>query len=256
MSNIATVLETQRAIEETLMQRTTDFEAHLKVSCASSSSAVDMKALSTDYCHFKSLVGGILALLRQQIDSLVRNVDIIETRHRNKALLVGGVEEKEGEDLLAAVSDVCNNKLGLNNISRSSFTVCHRLGANTQDRPRPILMRFAELSTKSDVWTNKTKLKGSSIVLSEFLTRRHQDVFVAARNHFGIRSVWTKDGNIIVKLPNGKLCRVRDGQEFAKVIELNPITPAEVRHASGSKPAAESIAIKSSSARTKRLVKK
>ncbi|KAL4711439.1 hypothetical protein ACJJTC_016193 [Scirpophaga incertulas] len=60
-----------------------------------------------------------------------------------------------------------------------------------KDRPRPILVKFADDAGKSIVWRAKASLKTSSITLKEFLTRTRQTVFTRARLRFGIRACWT-----------------------------------------------------------------
>ncbi|XP_028174356.1 uncharacterized protein LOC114362963 [Ostrinia furnacalis] len=91
----------------------------------------------------------------------------------------------------------------MRDLTASQFSACHRLGTASKDRTRPILVRFADHPTKTAVWRKKTALKGTPTVLSEFLTRRRQQLFIEARKRFGITNCWTLDGNIYAKLPDG-----------------------------------------------------
>lgn len=222
MATIDDVLETQKVLEESIVRRLDKFQAQLGGSSSTSSPATDLKELAGEFYQFRDLVGGMLKLLRQQIAVLMRNVDSVETGLRRKAVLFNGVEENKDGDPCKSVLAVLHSSLGLTNISKQDITTCHRLGANSKGRPRPVLVRFASLSTKVEVWSNKTKLKGTPVALAEFLTRHRQTLFVAARRHFGFRRVWSNDGNIFVKLPDGKLARVYDTPELDKLFNQYP----------------------------------
>lgn len=204
MSSIADIAETQRLAIKSLNQRMADFEEHLKISSA----GADLSGLHKDFTVFKEHVWSVLSALQLQIAEVSRSVDVIEMRHRKKFLLLGGVPEKPGEQLPESVASIVQDKLGIADLAPSSLTVCHRLGTASEGHSRPILLRFTECSIREQIWKNKTKLKGSSYVVSEFLTRQRQSAFTTARKLFGVTDVWTMDGNINVKLPNGKRRRV------------------------------------------------
>lgn len=91
------------------------------------------------------------------------------------------------------------------------------IGSYNFKLPRPILLRFKDIAMRKLVWRAKTKLKGTSYVLSEFLTRQRQATFAAARKLFGVRSVWTVDGNINIKLPDGKRRRVLSHEDVVNL---------------------------------------
>ena len=101
----------------------------------------------------------------------------------------------------AVALNVLHEQLKLSNIDTSMIDISHRLGA-IKSKPRPILVRFSNLKMRNVLWNNKTSLKGSSVTMSEFLTRPRQEIFSAARKHFGIKNCWTTDGVIMVILPD------------------------------------------------------
>ncbi|XP_063371625.1 uncharacterized protein LOC134659848 [Cydia amplana] len=92
--------------------------------------------------------------------------------------------------------------------------ICIVIIGGKTDRPRPVLVRFSDYAVRNAVWAKKTALKGTSVVLSEFLTRQRQTLFLAARRHFGVRSVWSLDGNIYIKLSSGKKERVTTSEQL------------------------------------------
>ncbi|KAL0871512.1 hypothetical protein ABMA27_005228 [Loxostege sticticalis] len=90
MSTLEQITETQRSLENTLMQRMAEFESQLQGSSASPSST-DNVVLRKEFQAFKELVRNIFDLLRQQISELCKIVDIMETRHRRKFLVINGI---------------------------------------------------------------------------------------------------------------------------------------------------------------------
>lgn len=222
--------ETHRVAVASLSQRMAAFEAHLKAS----SPGEDLSGLKRDYNAFKEHVWDVLATLQTQITEVSRNYDVIEMRHRRKFLLLGGIPEKAEERADNVVATILGKQLELPDITPFSLRVCHRLGVASDGRPRPILLRFKDPTLKSLVWKAKTRLKGTSYVLSEFLTRHRQLAFAAARKLFGVTSVWTMDGNINVKLPDGKKRRIFSyeeavelGAEHGKSMEVQPPSSAK-----------------------------
>ncbi|KAJ8722371.1 hypothetical protein PYW07_003551 [Mythimna separata] len=213
MTTLADIAENQRLFMLSINQRMASFEHHLKTS----SPGADLSGLHKDFAAFKEHVWSVLSALQLQITELTRSVDIIEMRHRKKFLLLGGVPETPGEKVPEAVATIFQSKLGLADLRPSSLTVCHRLGAASEGHARPILFRCADSTFRGLIWKSKTKLKGSPYVVSEFLTRQRQTTFSTARKLFGVTNVWTMDGNINLKLPDGKRRRVFTLEE---VVEL------------------------------------
>ncbi|XP_047996049.1 uncharacterized protein LOC125233920 [Leguminivora glycinivorella] len=175
----------------------------------------------------------MLLLLRQQIEVINNTVDNIEMRHRRKYLLFGGVAEAANENISEVIVTVCQQDMSLPEVTSNSILVCHRIGGKA-GRPRPVLVRFSDYAVKNAVWAKKTALKGTSVVLSEFLTRQRQSLFLAARRHFGVRSVWSLDGNIYIKVSSGKKERVTTSDQLQALIAQHP---SEQSSGDGSAPA-------------------
>lgn len=196
------------------MKRITDFESALK-SASPQSNTVEQ--LREDFHNFKEQIWSIIILLRQQISELNNTVDNLEMRYRRKYLLIGGVPEEPQQNLSTTVLSILKNKLGLGAVTSSDITDCHRLGKPTDKRIRPVLVRFANVSLKSEAWKKKTHFKGTPYVLSEFLTRRRQSLFMITRKRFGISNCWTRDGVIIVKLPDGRYKKIDTEEELSQL---------------------------------------
>ncbi|CAG4943349.1 unnamed protein product [Parnassius apollo] len=139
MENIFEVLKTQVSLEKTLNQRLDEFEARLE----GPSKDLSLKDLSSDYINFKNFVYSTFTLLRQQINHLIVNVDAIESRHRKKFLLLGGVVENTNENVRELVASVITKNLGIKNCSGQSLQVCHNLQYVLAQYLMAALVRFS-----------------------------------------------------------------------------------------------------------------
>ncbi|XP_063384746.1 uncharacterized protein LOC134670859 [Cydia fagiglandana] len=210
MDGLNGIKEAQKELESTFSKRFMELEAALKT--ASPLTHPTIASLSKEVSTFKTQMSSMLQLLKKQIEEISSTVDSIEMRHRKKFLLFNGIPEVAGEDIVSKVTNVCQNNLSLQSVSQESILVCYRLGIQpasaSSSHSRPVLVRFNDHRMRSSVWTNKKALKGTSIVITEFLTKQRQSLFIDARKHFGTRMVWTTDGNIFIKLPDGKKLRL------------------------------------------------
>ncbi|KAJ2938010.1 hypothetical protein O0L34_g10317 [Tuta absoluta] len=220
--DIQSLLDTQHRLEKSLLEKMQAFDDNLKQAVAAANKDTVAK-LRTDFSSFKDIVFSVLDMLRNQISSLHNSIETMEQRQRRKCLIFNGVaEEGSKENTQELVINIINSQLELKTVTPGSFKACHRLGGLRQDGARPILVRFSEMSMKTAVWKSKTKLKGTKFSLAEFLTQMRQHIFIKARKHFGIKQCWSMDGNINVKLPDGKKCIVRSLDELGALVEKFP----------------------------------
>ncbi|CAH2058048.1 unnamed protein product, partial [Iphiclides podalirius] len=126
--------------------------------------------------------------------------------------------QKEKGSLAASVIEALTNQKKLPEFSEADISSCHRMGKDSS-RPRPILVRFQAYKKCSEVWENKTCLKGSGVTLSEFLTKSRHEVFKRARIHFGVKDCWTSEGRIVVLLPNKSRRRIERMSELEELIQ-------------------------------------
>lgn len=137
-------------------------------------------------------------------------------RSRRKFLLIHGVPEPKSEDTSVSAVKTLTEHIDIvvshENISRS-----FRLGQPLEDKPRPLLVKFRDISTRDKIWKAKSSLKGSGITLSEFLTRARRDLFMAARQRLGISKCWTRDGHIFVIDADEKRHKIISMAELEKI---------------------------------------
>lgn len=215
MSNLASVLDTQKIVEASLVRRLADFEKQLK----SAKDNMSLTTLSSEFAAFREEVFNILQLLRQQICELIDTVDAVDMRHRRKYLLINGIPENPSQNLAKDLLEIFQAKFQLKDSSSNDLKSITRLGRQTEGKTRPVLICFSNMNLKDILWRRKACLKGTPMVISEFLTRRRQDLFITARKQLGIKNCWTMNGDIFVKSADGTVKRIRNENEVQNLID-------------------------------------
>lgn len=207
-------------------------------------------SLAAEFTSFRNFIISALETLQKQVEFLGREVDRMEMRRRRKMILLHGIPEIEKEDTSAVVASVISDKLRVPGFSATSISRSHRLGRSVDKKSRPIVVKFQESSIRDKVWYSKTKLKGSGITQSEFLTRSRHSVFMEARKRFGVAKCWTKDGCIHILAPDGSHQVIETRTEF-EAIAAAPVASSHTHTAAKSdKPSVDTMP------RTRRIAKK
>uniref|UniRef100_A0A8D8T8L9 Uncharacterized protein n=1 Tax=Cacopsylla melanoneura TaxID=428564 RepID=A0A8D8T8L9_9HEMI len=135
-------------------------------------------------------------------------LDDAEQYSRRMCLLLRGVPETPNrndneEECLVHVMKLMREKLKLN-LSEEVVSRCHRLGGrrDEQGRGRPIIVKFYSYRHRRAVFGAKKLLKDSPYSLSEFLTVNRMKIFRRAKDIHGMRSCWTSDGKICIRIKN------------------------------------------------------
>lgn len=180
-----------------------------------------IKALAAEFYTFKTFVWKSLGILKTQVELVALGLDRMETQYRRKVLLFHGVKEDKDEDVLQKILGILSDQMKLSDARPTAIESCHRLGIKNVSA-RPILVRFSNVQLRTHVWKAKTALKGSKITLTEFLTKTRQEVFTAARKHFGIKKCWSADGVIVVLLPDKTRNKITTSSELKQLITKYP----------------------------------
>ena len=211
------LLKSMDELSSVFASRMGEFEKNLSQSCSVASNPT-VKTLAAEFNTFKSFVWKTLGLLKSRIELVAVGLDRLETQSRRKVLLFHGLEENNNEDVLQTMLHVLSSQLKMSDIKSTAIKSCHRLGVK-KDSARPILLRFNSCQLRSSVWKAKTKLKGTRITVTEFLTKTRQEVFIAARKHFGIKKCWSSDGMIVILLPNNSTVKISSQRELKQLTE-------------------------------------
>lgn len=164
-----------------------------------------------EFNNFKAFILDALKALQGQIEILCKSYDQIEMKTRRKILLIHGITEVKKENLRDVVTDFLHKYF---KESKTSIKRCNRLGRSGKSKPRPILVKFQDVYDKNKVWFAKKSLKGTGITLSEFLTKERHNIFINARERFGVSKCWTNKGQILVCGSNGVHHQVTNLEEL------------------------------------------
>lgn len=155
--------------------------------------------------------------------------DIDQDRRFPYLLLHGLAEDLEGEHppkfMAAKIAEVLKKKVNLPNITEYEISDCYRLGkynkgATTSDgraKCRPVLVRFTRLVVRREVWLRKKQLKGTGLLLTEFLTPQRQELLRAARAAAGDRKAWSYNGVIYMLGQDDKKVKINKISDIEKV---------------------------------------
>ncbi|CAH2091776.1 unnamed protein product [Euphydryas editha] len=196
--------------------RMIEFEKNLQQS-GSSASNPTVKGLAAEFYTFKTFIYQSLGILKHQVELLANGLDRLETQSRRKTLLFHGMKEDKDEDALKKIMTVLTSQMKMTDFKPDTIESCHRLGVK-RESARPILVRFTNMKPRSIAWKSKTMLKGTKITVTEFLTKTRQDIFVAARSHFGMKKCWSADGVVVILLPDKSRVKVTTMSELKKLM--------------------------------------
>lgn len=124
-------------------------------------------------------------------------VDFLEQYSRRNNIRIFGIPENGKESVELLVMDMISTKLGLN-MPPDYIERCHRVGKNT-NKPRPIIVKFLSHKYKNAVFSAKSKLKETRILIKEDLTKLRFDAMKSLTVTYGFKNVWTYDGGIFYK---------------------------------------------------------
>ncbi|KAJ0172275.1 hypothetical protein K1T71_012248 [Dendrolimus kikuchii] len=216
------IQEAMTQLSATFAERMDTLESELHKGSATSTTT---SALATDFYNFKTFIVKSLRALQEQIDLIQQSVDQVEMRSRRKILLLHGVPEKAQENTAAVVTSIISERLKLVNFTETHIRRSHRMGkpAVSGERPRPILFKLCDADDRSKVWFAKTQLKGTGITMSEFLTKRRHRLFTQARQRFGVRNCWTRDGTVYVLGSDGTKHRIEKLRDLDSLPSSSPV---------------------------------
>uniref|UniRef100_A0A2H1VLT4 SFRICE_010582 n=1 Tax=Spodoptera frugiperda TaxID=7108 RepID=A0A2H1VLT4_SPOFR len=220
-------MEAVEAVNGTLAEMRAEFQERMArfeaghSSTPSNLASGGTSALAQDYWAFKRFMMDELNCLQRQMEFIVRDMDALEMKGRRKMLLLHGVIESQTENTAILVAKIIEEVLDIDSFTTSDIRRCQRVPGKTS--PRPILVKMKDVDTRDKVWFNKTKLKGTGITVSEYLTKTRHQLFVAARNKFGVTKCWTNAGDIYVLGPDGDRHRIVTFSELRAIREPSTV---------------------------------
>lgn len=157
-----------------------------------------------------------IAELEDKLQDTNDKLDGLEQYSRRNNLRIYGIPENAGENTADLVISVCKQYLNID-IGIDEVDCSHRLG-KAENGPKPIIIKFCRRSVKQLVYRNKKKLKGSKIVIREDLTQKRISLLKEVQKKFGIKTVWTSEGNIFVKSKDG-IKKLTSARELSNILK-------------------------------------
>ena len=139
-------------------------------------------------------------ILEEEKESQGKEIDDLEQYSRRNCLLLHGVVETNTECTDDIIIITCAEELGID-VKQEDLDRSHRLGKvkRNDNKPRPIVVKFAHYAVRNKVFSNKKKLKGKKLLITESLTVYRMKLLDEARQKYGVRNVWTYDGRVMYK---------------------------------------------------------
>ena len=163
--------------------------------------------LSQNYDSLKQEILSLTAkntAIEKTAENLSLQLDSNEQHNRNQCLLLHGVPESDKEtpaQCKTLFTQHVANKLNTD-IHESYIVRAHRLGQRkTNGKPRPLIARISSFELRSHIFFNKKLFKGSSMSITENLTKRRMNEKAKAERVYGETNVWTREGRIYAKDP-------------------------------------------------------
>lgn len=201
--------------EDTILQKALDrvltSAEFIEILCKKISEKVSLK-LREDLNSAKSEI----SIIKKQLDEANRKIELLEQHSRKDNLRIYGLNENRSECTDEEVVKMCREKLKVE-LLPSDICVAHRLKAK-EDGIRPIIVRFTNRKAKKKVFANKSKLRGSKIIIREDLTPRKLSILREANKTLGFRAVWTNEGSIYTKSGN-RIIEIKSSED---VLALRP----------------------------------
>lgn len=132
--------------------------------------AVEEKVSSFDALHDEAnLDAMITSAVRNESATLQSRMDDFEDRARRENLVFYGISDCAEETWAEAenkIRGILSGSFKLQ-LSEEAITRAHRLGAFVENKCRPIIVQFASFKTKDSIFSQKSKLRGTNISVTQ-----------------------------------------------------------------------------------------
>ena len=163
----------------------------------------------------RSDIVGLVDLLREKEN----DHNELEQYGRNWSVRIFGVKEPQEPGAKETVDDcaqkavrVFRDMIGIEDITTEDIEMCHRTGslekARTNNKNRPIIVRFFSRRKRDKVLKTRKVLKGKKVSVGEDLTMKNVRLLKRVDEHSATMSAWSHNGHIFAKLKNGLVRRV------------------------------------------------
>lgn len=174
------------------------------------SSTVDaqFRKLEEENAELKRRIGR----LESALDTQQKEVRRIEQHTRQNSLCIFGVPDTRGDSTKGKIVELLKKKFVIN-VQDSDISACYRLGQYKEDKVRPVLVHFANITLRNEVFKRKSILKGAGVVIRENLSPSKLRLLKETVQKYGTGNVWTVQGEIYVK-QRDRIKRLREEEDM------------------------------------------
>ena len=153
--------------------------------------------------------------LKTMLDKEKEHRNELEQYQRRDCVRFLGVGPDQGqestEECESKILAIINNDLGLGHIHPSDISIAHRVGVRSNNKIRPIIVKFISRKHKVQVIKKRRLLKGSHRGITEDLTSLNMTRLNSVQQHPNVKNSWTTEGKIHALLKNNKVVKVTAG---------------------------------------------
>ena len=125
-----------------------------------------------------------VSFLENKNGEIEQQIDRQEQYFSSNCLLIYGIEERRHEVTDELVIQTVKSKIGIG-IDVRDIDRTHRIGAKTENKRRPITVKFARYLERRKVFNSKKILNGKNLSITESLTKLRMSKLKAARDEYG-----------------------------------------------------------------------
>lgn len=169
---------------------------------------------------FEKKTNDELTFLRNEIKSLslttqkiLEDADNSLQLMHNRKILIHGIDDNGSNVYSDVLNALKSSKL---NITKHDICNCYRLGKKLSNKKRPVVLEFLNQWRRDEIFYEKSELKGSSLLITEMLTRSNYRRFQECFKRFK-KDCWTYYGKTIVKI-NDERVIISNDEQMKKVL--------------------------------------
>lgn len=133
---------------------------------------------------------------------LEQKVDNVQQHTKRNNIRLMGLKVTKNENIVEKVTEIIKNKMKVD-MNSHDVVAAYRVGRNTNDRPRHVVITFQDNKLRSIIFNKKKMLKGTGYVMKEDLTTYRLKIVNETSEKYGFKNVWTSNGNIFAKTETG-----------------------------------------------------
>lgn len=211
-------------ISKSLYKDLNNIKEEIQKSVSTGNIHINQVDIITKLETFENKANNELQVLRNELQLLNKSTKIIEEdcntflqNSHNRKILIHGIDEGDGKSIYDDVNNVLKN--GYISINKQDVCNCYRLGKKLVNKNRPVVLEFLHQWRRDEIFYNKSSLKGSSILITEMLTKSNYKRFQECFKRFK-KDCWTHNGKTVVKINNQKSI-ISSDEDMKKIMYIN-----------------------------------